>query len=107
LEIIKCDNYKGWFVGDFQPNLLESKDLEFGYKRIIKGTKPDYHYHKFKTEFTILLEGSILLEKTKKIIEPISCIKLNPFETNDQYFIEDCLILIINSPSVKNDKHLL
>lgn len=104
MEIIKCDNLNGWFVGDFEPNLICSKDIEFGFKRIPANTKPDYHFHKFKTEYTILLEGKILLENSNQTIKPITCIKLNPFDKNDQYFLEDCLILIVNSPSVKNDK---
>tara|TARA_B100000886_G_C20420816_1_gene491479 strand:+ start:1394 stop:1714 length:321 start_codon:yes stop_codon:yes gene_type:complete len=106
LEIIKCDDYKGWFVGDFKPSLLTSRVLEFGYKRIKKGAKPDYHFHKYKTEFTILLEGSILLEITNKVVRPITCIKLNPMEKNDQYFLDDSLILIVNTPSIRNDKQI-
>ena len=106
MDIISCDNYKGWFVGDFEPNLLISKNLEFGYKKIPKGTKPDYHFHKIKTEYTILIEGLIRLEMSNQIIKPITCIKLNPNEKNDQYFLDDCLIIIINSPSAKNDKFI-
>lgn len=105
MEIIPCDKLNGWFVGDFEPNILKSKNLEFGYKRISKGTKPDYHFHKYKTEYTILLEGLIRLEINNEIIKPITCIRLNPLEKNDQYFLENCLILIINTPSVRNDKY--
>ena len=105
MEIINCSNLNGWFVGDFSPTIITSSKLEFGYKRILKNHSPDYHFHKIKTEYTILLEGKIFLEFSKKIINPITCIKLNPFEKNDQYFLEDSLILIINSPSIKNDKH--
>ena len=62
MEIIKCDNLNGWFVGNFKPNLIYSEDIEFGYKRIPKNTYPDYHFHKFKTEYTILIEGSIAMD---------------------------------------------
>lgn len=106
MEIINCNDYFGWFVGKFKPALIYSKDLEFGYKRIPKNTKPDYHYHKFKTEFTILIEGEIFCESIDQIIRPISCIKMNPQEKNDQFYTKDSLILIVNSPSVIGDKYL-
>ena len=105
MEIINCNEYNGWFVGDFQPALIDSKDFEFGYKRIKAGTRPDYHYHKYKTEYTILLEGKIQLEYSNKIINPITTILLLPNEKNDQFFIEDSLILIVNTPSRSKDKH--
>lgn len=105
MEIISCQNFNGWFVGNFEPHLLRSEDLEFGYKRIAKNTEPDFHYHKYKTEYTILLEGSILLRSSNKVIKPISCIKYEPLERNDQFYLEESLILIINTPSVKNDKY--
>lgn len=106
MEIIKSEKFKGWYVGKFEPNLIKSDNYEFGFKHIFKGTKPDYHYHKVKTEYTILIEGKILLEKSGQIILPITTVKLEPFEKNDQYFLEDSIILIINTPSIKNDKYL-
>lgn len=105
MEIINCNNFNGWFVGNFEPTLVSTNKIEFGFKNIPKNTKPDHHYHKFKTEYTILIEGLILCESINKIIKPITCIKLLPHEKNDQYFLEDSLIMIINTPSVKNDKH--
>lgn len=105
MEIINCDDYRGWFVGKFKPALVFSEDLEFGYKRIPKNTKPDFHYHKCKTEYTILLEGEIFCESINKIIKPISCIKMNPYEKNDQFYTVDSLILVINTPSVIGDKY--
>lgn len=105
MEIIDCNNFNGWFVGDFKPSLITTNKIEFGFKKIPKNTKPDYHFHKFKTEYTILIEGLILCESIDKIVKPINCIKLHPLEKNDQFFLEDSLIMIINSPSVKNDKY--
>ena len=36
MEIINCNDYSGWFVGKFNPNLIYSKDIEFGYKKFPK-----------------------------------------------------------------------
>ncbi len=105
MKVIDCNSYNGWFVGNFKPNLMTSEDLEFGYKKIPAGTCPDFHFHLYKTEYTILIEGKIELQFTKQIIKPITTIVLYPNEKNDQYFIEDSLILIINTPSRTGDKH--
>ena len=105
MEIIDCIDFNGWLVGKFKPALITTDDYEFGFKRISKDCKPDYHYHKFKTEYTILIEGLILCETLNKIIKPITCIKLLPYEKNDQLFLEDSLILVINTPSIQDDKY--
>ena len=105
MKVINCNSYNGWFVGNFKPNLIASEELEFGYKKIPAGTDPDFHYHKHKTEYTILIEGKIELQFNKQIITPIATIILYPNEKNDQHFIEDSLILIINTPSKTGDKH--
>ena len=41
-----------------------------------------------------------------QIIKPITCIKLLPYQKNDQFFAEDSLILVINTPSKKDDKYI-
>lgn len=105
MEIINCNDFNGWYAGKFKPTLVNTKDIEFGFKKISKNTRPDYHYHKYKTEYTILIEGLILCESINKRIKPITCIKLLPYEKNDQYFLEESLILIINTPSIQNDKY--
>ena len=106
MELINCNDFGGWFVGSFDPKLIERNDIEFGYKRIPKNTKPDYHFHKLKTEYTILLEGRIICLDKNQIIKPITCIKLLPYEKNDQFFPDESLILVINTPSKQNDKYI-
>ncbi len=105
MEIINSNSFNGWFVGNFEPCLIKSTDFEFGYKIIEGGTKPDYHFHRFKTEYTVLLEGKIELQFSKEIIKPITTIMLKPNEKNDQFFIEKSLILVINTPSKPGDKY--
>ena len=106
MEIIKNDELKGWFVGIFEPNLIKKDDIEVGIKRIKANTYPDFHYHKIKTEYTILIEGKIICQTIKKVVESGSIIKLYPYEKNDQYFPIDSLILVINTPSIQGDKYL-
>ena len=96
----------GWFVGSFEPNLIKKEDIEVGVKKIAANTKPDYHYHKIKTEYTILLEGKIICLTENIHVETGSIIKLLPYEKNDQFFPVESLILVINTPSIKADKYI-
>ena len=105
MEIIKNDEFGGWFVGTFEPNLIKKEDIEVGIKRIKADTQPDFHYHKIKTEYTVLIEGKIICQTKKLIVEPGLIIKLYPYEKNDQYFPIDSLILVINTPSIQGDKY--
>ena len=105
MEVLNTDYLSGWYVGSFQPSLVSSDDIEVGTKLVPCGTKPDYHYHKIKREITVVLSGSIKLEGSGQIVSAGSAIILEPFEKNDQLFLEDTLILVINTPSAQSDKH--
>ena len=63
MEVKDYNFHNGWFISDFKPNLINSKEFEFEYKKIPKGFKPDYHFHKLKTEFIILNQGKLYLKK--------------------------------------------
>ena len=106
VEILKDKNLGGWFVGNFEPSLIKRDDIEVGIKNIKANTQPDFHYHKLKTEYTILLEGQIICIKKNIVVEPGTIIKLYPYEKNDQFFPVDSLILILNTPSIKGDKYI-
>ena len=106
LEIITNNKLGGWFVGCFEPNLIKREDIEVGIKKIPSNTNPDYHYHKIKTEYTILLEGKIVCVKDNIEVEAGSIIKLLPYEKNDQFFPIESLILVINTPSIQGDKYI-
>ena len=103
VKILDLNHFRGWFVGSFEPTLVHSKDIEVGVKRVKKGTSPDFHYHKLKTEYTILLEGLVSIEGVS--YSPITCFQIDPYIKAPLFFLEDSLILVINTPSCKGDKY--
>ena len=105
MKILSTSHLNGWFIGNFKPNLIVSNEIEVGIKTVEKNTQPDYHYHKIKTEYTILLRGKIKCMITNHIVSTGQIIILKPFERNDQLFLEKSLILVINTPSAVNDKY--
>ena len=105
MKIIKAKTLKWWFVGNFEPNLIKNDELEVGIKHIDAGTQPDYHFHKRKKEYTILIKGKIICTDSGLEVKEGDIICLDPFEKNDQLFLEDSIILVINTPSAQNDKY--
>ena len=41
---------KGWFVGNFDPSVLKTNDVEVGIKHYTKGEIENSHFHKIATE---------------------------------------------------------
>lgn len=51
------DMTKGWFIGNFNPSLLKTNDVEVAVKSYKKGDYEGRHYHKIATEFTCIISG--------------------------------------------------
>ena len=63
------DFIRGWFIGNFEPSLFNTKDFEVGIKKYKKGTKEKAHYHKLAKEFTVVINGIIKMNNKKFIIK--------------------------------------
>jgi hypothetical protein len=96
---------RGWFIGDFEPSLLKTKDFEVGILTHKKGEEWPEHYHKIATEYTVLISGSMTI--CGELIEPGTIFVLKPYEIADPIFHEDCVILVIKTPSVIGDKYVV
>lgn len=99
------DMFKGWFIGDFEPTVLRTKDFEVGIMYHEKGSAWPTHYHKEATEITLLLSGRMKIQN--KIIESGVIFTLEPYEIADPEFLEDCKVLVIKTPSVPGDKYTM
>ena len=94
---------KGWLIGDFNPSLLKIKDVEVAIKKYKSGDKETKHYHKIATEYTIVLTGKVKL--INKIFNPDDIIVIYPNTENEFECLEDCILLVIKTPSVVGDKY--
>lgn len=95
---------KGWFIGDFEPSLLSTKDFEIAVKNYSAGDSEEIHYHKKATEFTVVVKGKIMM--FDKIFKKGDIIEVNPEEKTAFFAITDCITLVIKTPSVKGDKYI-
>ncbi len=97
--------YKGWLVGDFDPSLVKTKDIEVGVKFYKAGDREDVHYHKIATEWTCVISGKISMNG--QIYTSGEMAVVNPGEINEFISLEDSSTLVIKTPSVVGDKYTL
>ena len=50
---------KGWFIGNFEPSLFKTNDVEVAVKTYKKGDYEAKHYHKIATEYTCIISGKV------------------------------------------------
>lgn len=97
---------KGWVIGDFEPSLLKSHQLEVGVKFYNEGDTEDKHYHSLATEITIVSNGSIQMNNNKYFKGDIIIVEQN--EPTDFKSLEDNTVTtVIKFPSVVNDKYFI
>lgn len=97
--------YKGWLVGDFEPAIIKSKDIEVGVKYYKQGEVESCHVHNIITEYTIVLEGKVRMLENE--YEKGSIIKIEPKIPTSFECLEDAITLVIKTPSIPSDKHSL
>lgn len=94
--------WRGWFIGDFSPSVLKTKDFEVGLLTHPKGEKWPAHYHPKGTEYNVLVKGAMNVCDTDLTAGDIFVIE--PGEIADPTFYTDCKILCVKVPSDTNDK---
>ena len=96
---------KGWFVGDFEPTVISSKDFEVGVKRYKKGDSEAKHVHKVATEITVIVEGKVKMNDIEYVKDDI--IKIGPNEPTKFECLEDAITVVVKTPSVMDDKYII
>lgn len=97
------DFKNGWLVGDFEPALVKTKDVEVGLLKLSAGHLSDAHYHKLHDEFNFLVSGKIRVNG--KPLSEGEIFVYKPYERSDVFCLEDSVLLVIKSPATKNDKY--
>jgi len=92
----------GWFVGNFTPSILKTKNFEVAILNHFKGQKWPSHYHNEITEYNLLLEGKMIINNIE--INKDEIFVLQPKEIARPVFLENCKILCIKVPSIIGDK---
>ena len=56
------DMIRGWFVGDFEPTVERTSDVEVAIKHYVAGDAEERHVHKVATELTAVVSGSVRMD---------------------------------------------
>lgn len=97
------DMTKGWFVGNFEPTLYRTNDVEVAVKTYAAGAYEKKHYHKIATEITVVTNGTIRMNGVEYSVGDI--IIMEPNETTDFYAVTDAENVVVKLPGANNDKY--
>ncbi len=96
---------KGWFIGNFDPSLLKTNDVEVAVKAYKKGDYEGRHFHKVATEYTCIVSGRVKMNNVEYQAGDI--IVMEPGEATDFECLEDGTTnVVVKCPGVSNDKYL-
>jgi quercetin dioxygenase-like cupin family protein len=105
MKVAKLDTMvNGWFVGNFEPTLLKTTDVEVAVKSYKKGDCEEKHYHKIATEITVIVSGKVKMNNI--IYEAGDIIVIEPNESTDFEALEDTVCSVVKYPGVNDDKYL-
>lgn len=107
MKILNIDKFKGgWICGDFDPNIIQTKEFEVGFKYYNKGESAEPHVHKEAIEISVFLSG-----KCKMNDQTVSKGDIVVLEKGEPMLnfecLEDAQTVVIKTPSVKNDKYMI
>ena len=99
------DMFRGWVVGNFDPSLYKTDDVEFAVKNYVKGDYEPTHYHKVATEITVICKGRVLMNN--ELYEEGDIITIEPGESTDFRALNNVTTAVIKLPCVKGDKYFV
>ena len=98
------DMVRGWFVGDFEPTLLATQDVEVGVKRFAQGDLEERHHHRIATEISAVVSGELRMNDERLSAGDI--IVMEPGESTDFEALTDVTLVVVKVPGAKDDKYL-
>lgn len=97
------DFTRGWIIGNFEPSIIKTTELEIGILDLKAGDKGDGHWHEHHDETNIILSGTAKIGN--KLYNEGDIFIYKPFEKSDVEYLQDTKLLVIKSPAIKGDKY--
>lgn len=107
MKVAKLDDMiKGWFIGNFEPSLVKTNDVEVAVKKYKEGDKEAKHYHKIATEITVITSGRVKMNGVEYTEGDI--IVMEPGEVTDFECLENNTHnVVVKIPGANNDKYII
>ena len=107
MKIHKINEFtRGWFVGNFEPSLIKTNDVEVALQNIKKGTIEKKHFHKIAKELTLIISGKAIVFDNI-VVSSGDIVEIEPGEATAFEAIEDCTNLVVKYPGATNDKYIM
>jgi len=98
MKILSIKDFSnGWIIGDFEPSLHRTNDIEVALKSFKKQEKEPNHLQRIATEASLVVSGSHHLKSGDILV-------VEPGEAYDFEALEDSTVLAIKWPSLPDDK---
>ena len=98
------DMIRGWFVGNFEPSLYKTNDVEVAIQSYPAGAFEAAHYHKIATEITVVQSGTVKM--FDKVWDTGDIIVVEPCEVTSFEALTDAVTVVVKLPGANNDKYL-
>jgi hypothetical protein len=95
---------KGWFVGDFEPTLYRTRDVEVAVKHYVAGDHEGVHHHAIATELTVIVAGAARM--SGRDLGPGEIVVLEPGQASDFTALTDVTAVAVKIPGAKDDKYV-
>lgn len=96
---------RGWFVGNFEPSVYRSNEVEVAVKSYHQGDYEVSHYHKVATEITVIISGKVKMNGIEYGEGDI--ITIEPGEITDFEALTDTQNAVVKIPCASNDKYII
>jgi hypothetical protein len=94
----------GWFIGNFDPSLFKTNDVEVAVKKYVAGDSEAAHYHKIATEYTVIVSGRVRMSGIEYVEGSI--LTIPPMESTDFQALTDVITVVVKIPGASNDKYI-
>ncbi len=95
----------GWFIGPFEPSVNQTSAFECAVKRYSAGDNEAPHVHKVATEYTVIVDGTVLVNGEK--ISSGTILEVAPGEATQFTALTDATTCVVKCPAVIGDKYLV
>lgn len=94
---------KGWFVGNFEPTVLRTSEVEVAVKHYTKDDYEAEHHHRVAMEITVIVTGRVKMNGVEHRAGDI--LLISPRESSDFEVLEDTVTIVVKYPGVTDDKY--
>ncbi|MCA8941018.1 MAG: hypothetical protein KDB80_00545 [Planctomycetes bacterium] len=104
MHLFKLDSMKGgWFIGDFEPSVMQTKDFAVGWRQHAKGEPIEPYFHVLAPEVNVIVRGRVRVNDQELAVGDIFLV--HPKEVCRIEFLEDTDLVVVKWPSVPGDEY--